>query len=126
MTAQELALFVGMEYRMYAGVAKHVSFDVFAFFFHFFLNVSAIRCLMWTGYGWDNYPKPGFFGISYCANCSTCSQYFCSPQQSRIPALTIPFLSRFYCSFFQKCKATLFPKFHSGKYDAKKTYFVFF
>ena len=36
MAEQEPALFVGMDYRMYAGVAKYVSFDVFAFFFHFF------------------------------------------------------------------------------------------
>ena len=32
MAAQEPALFVGMDYRMYAGLAEHVSFNVFASF----------------------------------------------------------------------------------------------
>ena len=102
---QEPALFVGMDYRMYAGLAQHVSFNVFAFFCHFFLNVSAVQFLMWTGHGWNNYPTPEFFGIYYCANCSFCSQYFCFLQQSKIPALTIPSSSRFYISFFTEMQS---------------------
>ena len=70
LATQESALFVGMDYRMYAGLAEHVSFNVFAFFFHFFLNVSAIRFLMWNYWGWYNYPTTKFFSILFFANCS--------------------------------------------------------